>query len=118
MLLTEQDKSKFWSRVQIKTEDECWPWIGRSHTRGYGQICLNGKRWVATEIALLTLGQERVGGLMILHTCDNKGCCNPKHLYWGTQTDNMRDRSLRHPGWGNGGRNSRAWKEAHAALRS
>jgi len=32
--------------------------------------------------------------LNVLHTCDNPLCCNPKHLYAGTQDDNIRDREI------------------------
>lgn len=38
-------------------------------------------------------------GMMVLHTCDNRRCCRPDHLYLGTHQDNMNDRNTRHPHW-------------------
>lgn len=31
-------------------------------------------------------------GEFVLHSCDNKACCNPDHLRVGTNIDNIRDR--------------------------
>lgn len=34
--------------------------------------------------------------LLVCHTCDNRKCCNPNHLFQGTQKDNMQDFSVKH----------------------
>ena len=43
---------------------------------------------------------KRPGKAHILHRCDNRKCCNPQHLFWGTASDNVRDCILkgRRPG--------------------
>jgi hypothetical protein len=33
--------------------------------------------------------------MQVLHTCDEALCCNPNHLYLGTQLDNIKDRDTR-----------------------
>lgn len=45
----------------------------------------------AHRVALLWHDTERVRGMYACHTCTQKNCVNPKHLYWGTPKDNMAD---------------------------
>lgn len=89
-------KMRFWSKVDIGAPDQCWEWQASLHTSGYGRFKL-ADQWcvVANRMALVIhTGEDRLDR-MALHTCDNRRCCSPHHLYWGTHTENMRDKSRR-----------------------
>lgn len=85
------EKKDFWSNVNIKTDDECWEWKLSKFPNGYGQIKYNnitmGAHRVAFELAKGKIDAEK----FILHSCDNKSCCNPNHLRQGTHAENMID---------------------------
>jgi HNH endonuclease len=81
-------KEDFWSRVDVRGQDECWLWKGKVNNFGYGRI--GGCRTAHRMAYQLTHGSIPEG-TFILHKCDNPPCCNPSHLYAGTPADNVRD---------------------------
>lgn len=91
---------RFWSKVKCGTDDECWLWQAhRQAHRGYGTFGI-GSRLIpgsrhtsalAHRVAWeLTYGPVP-NGARVLHQCDNPPCCNPKHLFLGSQADNVAD---------------------------
>lgn len=92
---------KFWDKVDILTENECWEWLGsKFQNTGYGRTSYGYAHRVAFELSKGEIPE----GLHILHSCDNKLCCNPNHLRFGTRQDNMDDKVSRN-------RQSRLFKE-------
>jgi hypothetical protein len=86
----------FWDKVDIKSTDECWEWNGGLHTKdGYGETKYVGNNIyekLAHRIAWILHHQKEIPkGLLICHTCNNKRCVNPSHLYAGTHGDNNVD---------------------------
>lgn len=86
--------AKFWSKVRVGRDTECWEWQTRSrHEHGYGTFNPGADTGVvkahrfAYEIAN---GELPIGGV-VRHTCDNPPCCNPSHLVGGTQAQNVAD---------------------------
>jgi hypothetical protein len=81
---------RFWSKT--KTDGDCIVWTGPIDKGGYGRVWFNQKSGYAAHRAAYVLTHGDIpAGLGILHTCDNRKCVNPEHLYAGTAKDNMRD---------------------------
>ncbi len=83
----------------------CWQWIGATGRGGYGNLGFtlsikrHGFRVNLPVRAHVAAYQMLVGpipdGHHVLHECDNPPCCNPAHLFTGTQVDNVRDAILK-----------------------
>lgn len=74
----------------------CWPFMGAKSSVGYGHLRGDGVHLVrAHRAAYAALVGPIPDGLDVLHSCDNRACCNPSHLYVGTHSRNMRDREER-----------------------
>jgi hypothetical protein len=100
--LTKRDKERFWAKVD-KTpghgpNGDCWLWMA-SDRADYGSFWLGGRTIRAHRLAFRLGGGKHKRGLIVMHACDVKGCCNPAHLRLGTQSENIRDayaKGLRH----------------------
>ena len=68
----------------------CWEWQGCVRL-GYGMTSWKGKRWQAHRLAYTLLNGKIPKGKYLLHSCDNRRCCNPAHLRPGDQWENMQD---------------------------
>ncbi len=84
---------RLFSKIDIKSLDECWIWQG-TNVRGYGYIGAKSGKSVRVPrlIFMLADGQDIPESMCVCHTCDNPSCCNPYHLWLGTQQDNIRDK--------------------------
>jgi hypothetical protein len=82
---------RFWSKVDVKGEDECWEWQGAKSSGGYGNFLFDNKPKNAHRIAFLLEYGYLTEGLDVCHSCDNIICCNPRHLWEGTAKQNMED---------------------------
>lgn len=97
-LKVEDPAAHFWARVdQSEGPDACWPWKAKArYLHGYGALVFNvgdgWKNYGAHRIAFfLAEGRTQAPGLDVMHSCDNKICCNPAHLREGTRSENTRD---------------------------
>jgi len=83
---------RFWDKVDIKGADDCWNWTGGILGSGYGQFTLvDHKSTPAHRFAYELVKGNIPDGLFVCHACDNRRCCNPTHLWLGTNKDNMQD---------------------------
>lgn len=88
--------SRFWRNVSIGDEEACWPWTGDVDKNGYGLFSYHGRHRPAHELAFsFTTGEKRAANLVTCHSCDNLPCCNPAHLRFDTQRENVADMDAR-----------------------
>lgn len=88
---------RFWTKVNIQAPEDCWEWERCLTKQGYGSFYM-GKAVTASRVAWTLTNGEIPPGLHVLHHCDNKKCCNPKHLFLGTNLDNIADKTSKYRG--------------------
>ncbi len=79
-----------WENIDKRTDNDCWNWMGYKDIGNYGKININNKTYYAHRFIYEQTFGKILGGSFILHKCNNPSCCNPKHLYSGTQKDNIK----------------------------
>jgi len=89
-----------WSKVNKKEVDECWEWTGYISESGYGRTQINDKSYYAHRVIFdlvnpdvieLNSPRNKKGTGFLMHSCDNRLCCNPAHLKVATLHENNKD---------------------------
>lgn len=95
---------KRFNKYVIKKEG-CWDWKGFVRPDGYTRMRIGfhtDKKSVGGHVVSWMIHNRKFrlnsfwnDNFNILHTCDNRKCTNPKHLYLGTRSNNMVDMVVR-----------------------
>lgn len=84
----------FHAKCVMNEETGCWEWTGSIDENGYGNLTWRTDGTQINKAHRVAYGAFRAhpGKLHVLHTCDNRACCNVSHMFLGTNSDNVQDK--------------------------
>lgn len=87
-----KESDAFWAKVNKDGPNGCWVWTASRKPNGYAQFYFQGRMYRAHRRGWALSGRELPApGLSLAHTCDNRICVNPDHLFVATHQENMDD---------------------------
>ena len=97
--LNRMDRLEWYKNNAIEVNSKgCWIWQRETGRDGYGRVSYKGKKhathrlfWGLYHDKVDQLDRLRLKGLVFRHLCNNKRCCNPKHIQPGTRSENALD---------------------------
>ena len=89
-------RDKKWLFSKVKKVNACWIWQGGISSHGYATFGIRSGKSKLTTYRVHRFSYELFKGFIshgycVGHTCSNKICVNPDHLWLGTQSEVMKN---------------------------
>lgn len=104
-------RGEFWSKVDKRSDSECWLWTAGANNKGY-PVYQDGTAHRLSYRMHHPLSGD-ISHLSVCHRCDTPRCVNPAHLFLASHAENMADMSRK----GRAGSTKLTWEQV-AAIRA